>query len=245
MRLFTQKEERDLSLLLSRVPNPASAVSLVALHGLLFGLAITPEAVMPSEWMHAVMGNEEPLFSDRQDAETCLGHLFTAYNRFIHDSNTGKLFFPFDPRELLDEKKHTLVQQWAYGLFLALSLRPDLWGISHEFESMKESDLPEDIREAMASLSIVMSVAFPEKRQEIFSSQPDVYETPEKETTFVLMLPMAIRYLQRYGERLRASRYPAGPSGVKATALGKAKVDRNDPCPCGSGRKYKRCCGST
>src|SRR5262249_48902738 len=24
-----------------------------------------------------------------------------------------------------------------------------------------------------------------------------------------------------------------------------AKVGRNVPCPCGSGRKYKRCCGST
>jgi len=22
------------------------------------------------------------------------------------------------------------------------------------------------------------------------------------------------------------------------------KVGRNDPCPCGSGRKYKRCCGA-
>ncbi|MBA3472767.1 MAG: SEC-C domain-containing protein [Rubrobacter sp.] len=22
------------------------------------------------------------------------------------------------------------------------------------------------------------------------------------------------------------------------------KVGRNDPCPCGSGRKYKKCCGS-
>jgi uncharacterized protein YecA (UPF0149 family) len=21
------------------------------------------------------------------------------------------------------------------------------------------------------------------------------------------------------------------------------KVDRNDPCPCGSGKKYKKCCG--
>ena len=21
------------------------------------------------------------------------------------------------------------------------------------------------------------------------------------------------------------------------------KVGRNDPCPCGSGKKYKRCCG--
>jgi uncharacterized protein YecA (UPF0149 family) len=22
------------------------------------------------------------------------------------------------------------------------------------------------------------------------------------------------------------------------------KVGRNDPCPCGSGKKYKKCCGS-
>jgi uncharacterized protein len=22
-----------------------------------------------------------------------------------------------------------------------------------------------------------------------------------------------------------------------------AKVGRNDPCPCGSGKKYKKCCG--
>ena len=27
---------------------------------------------------------------------------------------------------------------------------------------------------------------------------------------------------------------------VKRTA---PKVGRNDPCPCGSGKKYKRCCG--
>ena len=24
---------------------------------------------------------------------------------------------------------------------------------------------------------------------------------------------------------------------------GVPKIGRNDPCPCGSGRKYKRCCG--
>jgi preprotein translocase subunit SecA len=26
------------------------------------------------------------------------------------------------------------------------------------------------------------------------------------------------------------------------TGGGKKKVGRNDPCPCGSGKKYKRCC---
>ena len=31
---------------------------------------------------------------------------------------------------------------------------------------------------------------------------------------------------------------PAKPVGEK-----KPKIGRNDPCPCGSGKKYKKCCG--
>jgi SEC-C motif-containing protein len=31
-----------------------------------------------------------------------------------------------------------------------------------------------------------------------------------------------------------------GPAPVRSTA---PKVGRNDPCPCGSGKKYKQCCG--
>lgn len=35
-----------------------------------------------------------------------------------------------------------------------------------------------------------------------------------------------------------------GASGEKpAPVRGKKKIGRNDPCPCGSGRKYKNCCG--
>ncbi len=35
----------------------------------------------------------------------------------------------------------------------------------------------------------------------------------------------------------------AGGSAVKKPAVSK-KVGRNDPCPCGSGKKYKKCCGA-
>jgi preprotein translocase subunit SecA len=38
-----------------------------------------------------------------------------------------------------------------------------------------------------------------------------------------------------------ASRQPARPHASPRTATGK-KVGRNDPCPCGSGKKYKKCC---
>ena len=31
----------------------------------------------------------------------------------------------------------------------------------------------------------------------------------------------------------------------KPFVRGKAKVGRNDPCPCGSGKKYKKCCGAS
>ena len=57
---------------------------------------------------------------------------------------------------------------------------------------------------------------------------------------------------ERYRERLRrdkdhqqqlpgADEEPLPPPVEPITA--DAKPKRNDPCPCGSGKKYKQCCG--
>jgi len=40
-----------------------------------------------------------------------------------------------------------------------------------------------------------------------------------------------------------AAQAPQGEMVVKQIKLEKPKVGRNDPCPCGSGKKYKKCCG--
>ncbi|MBN1125894.1 MAG: SEC-C domain-containing protein [Sedimentisphaerales bacterium] len=45
-------------------------------------------------------------------------------------------------------------------------------------------------------------------------------------------------------ERQRAAATaPQGEQKVKPIKLEQPKVGRNDPCPCGSGKKYKKCCG--
>jgi len=45
-------------------------------------------------------------------------------------------------------------------------------------------------------------------------------------------------------ERQRAAaQAPQGEQKVKQIRLEHPKVGRNDPCPCGSGKKYKKCCG--
>jgi hypothetical protein len=61
--------------------------------------------------------------------------------------------------------------------------------------------------------------------------------------------------LRRIAEYVRRGEVPpmpgdaagpsAGPPRAGAPGQGGAdrKVGRNDPCPCGSGKKYKRCCG--
>ncbi len=42
-----------------------------------------------------------------------------------------------------------------------------------------------------------------------------------------------------------AAQAPQGERKVKQIRLETPKVGRNDPCPCGSGKKYKKCCGKT
>jgi len=55
------------------------------------------------------------------------------------------------------------------------------------------------------------------------------------------------RNLQRKKEReLEMLQFAGGEasSAPKTQVIKGAKVGRNDPCPCGSGKKYKKCCGA-
>ena len=55
-------------------------------------------------------------------------------------------------------------------------------------------------------------------------------------------IPVSVR---RIHSHWLSKRTPSGgqvPPAPK-TATGTPKVGRNDPCPCGSGKKYKKCCG--
>lgn len=46
-----------------------------------------------------------------------------------------------------------------------------------------------------------------------------------------------------YREALNAATAAAFPSSESKRSLSRPPVGRNDPCPCGSGKKYKACCG--
>ncbi len=67
-----------------------------------------------------------------------------------------------------------------------------------------------------------------------------------REDTVRLMLTVRISTEQGAPKREQVAKpvEPAGDGTVKKQPVKKAqKVGRNDPCPCGSGKKYKKCCG--
>jgi preprotein translocase subunit SecA len=57
-----------------------------------------------------------------------------------------------------------------------------------------------------------------------------------------VIFPLGDEKGRSLGERPSAGDDPLRVSSLQATA-GRQKVGRNDPCPCGSGKKFKRCCG--
>jgi preprotein translocase subunit SecA len=56
--------------------------------------------------------------------------------------------------------------------------------------------------------------------------------------------PARPRNLRESGPEKEPAQQTRGQRQPVGAAVG-AKVGRNDPCPCGSGRKYKKCCGRT
>ncbi|HET6428755.1 MAG TPA: SEC-C metal-binding domain-containing protein, partial [Phycisphaerae bacterium] len=53
----------------------------------------------------------------------------------------------------------------------------------------------------------------------------------------------ALPELRRIGEAIQQGRPPAPAPPPATQAAPAGPVARNAPCPCGSGRKYKQCCG--
>ena len=69
----------------------------------------------------------------------------------------------------------------------------------------------------------------------------------ESVSTSVFGAPRSAAPTQARGGNGRA-RQPARVGGddvIKTVRRDEPKVGRNDPCPCGSGKKYKKCHGAT
>jgi uncharacterized protein len=201
-----------------------TALSLQAMDGYLTAAAIGPELVMPSEWMSGLWGDEVPVFADGAQAQTMLSAIMARYNEILHQLDRSPpdfrpLYLPRDPSE---RPQTALVAQWANGFWRGMLLRGEAW---HALV------VDRDARNLLAPI-----VCFAEDR----TGRRLLRDTRGEDDHLLLsacdLIPDVMPAIREYWRRRAGA--PAGPRRSD-------RPGRNEPCPCGSGRKYKRCCGAS
>jgi hypothetical protein len=101
-----------------------------------------------------------------------------------------------------------------------------------------------DPRRAEEILTRALRVSGLRDRVEVLQRLSDLYQDTGQEKKRREILRQLQLITSRSGPR---GVPPEADSAVRQNAagpvVGKRKIGRNDPCPCGSGKKYKRCCG--
>jgi uncharacterized protein len=185
------------------------------LDGFLTGIAIGPEAVMPSEWLPHVWGGEEPVFDDPVQASAILGTIMGGYNGILREIEAGA----FGPLFWENADGTVIAADWAEGFMNAVALRPDAW------EPLMRSK-----RHGRLLLPI-LALCGDEHGDSALGLDPDEEDRVMAEAAE--FIPVCVTEIAAYWRKRRPALAP-----LKADQTG-----RNDPCPCGSGRKYKVCCG--
>ncbi|MDB5709286.1 MAG: hypothetical protein JWL96_1356 [Sphingomonas bacterium] len=203
------------------------AMGLSEFDGFCAGLLVCPDLITPAEWLERVWGEEEdsePPFDDLADARKLIAMLTDHYNDVamtLH-RRQGDYAAIYDVDVRHDE---TLWEIWVGGFTAAIELRPESW-------TVMARDFDEDTAAAFSCMVALIEIArgesdFPAKTiEEMTQSAPG-------------LIPGLVETL--YDARLALDQGPLATPVVGPVSRG--KTGRNEPCPCGSGKKYKKCCG--
>lgn len=208
-----------------------SSMSFREVEGLLFSIWGSPQPVPPTRWLKIIFG-DSPEFQDEQlekNVHRCLFNLMDTIERDI------EMKLDVLPKECHAEKPEgeafEQLQLWSRGFTEGNALLVNFWEEVFSHKAMKE------LEESWTACTILLSVwANPERLLER-AGQPG---GPNIEK-MLSAVPSVVRELSSIipGVRTRWKAVLETPEPVSVN-----KVGRNDPCPCGSGKKYKKCCGA-
>jgi len=231
MKPFTQNEpltDAELDRLGDFLKNckGGGAMNVEALDGFFAALIAGPEAVMPSEYYREVFGGEISdtcEFTSLDEANEILGLMMRHWNEIAGTLFKGEVYVPL---LLEDEDGIAWGNDWAHGFMRGIEMRHDGW-----------AELVDDEEHGGCLIPMMMLChehdPDPEMRPEPIS--------PEKREEVIVLMAAGLLGVYRYFREHREVYTDTTFSSKRRRDVSKA--GRNDPCPCGSEKKYKRCCG--
>ena len=207
--------------------SPPDSMMLSDLDGFLTGIAVGPELVMPSEWLPLVFGGDAPEFADEAEAKAILGVIMGRYNEILRQVADDDL----EPVFWADRDGMLIAADWAEGFLQAIMLRADDW--EQLLKSKRDGQL----------LVPILALCGDENGDSLLGIPPNEEDLiMEEAAEFIPACVAAIAsYWREKGPKQVSMPFTARPLSHPSHAS--SNVGRNDPCPCGSSKKFKKCCG--
>jgi uncharacterized protein len=178
---------------------------------------------MPSEYNRELFGGEVPEFSSLEEARDILGLLMRHWNIIAGTLLKGEIHVPLI---FEDEKGELQSNDWARGFMRGMQMRHEGW-----------VELVND--EEHGGCLIPMMMLYHEHDEDP-EMRPKPISTEQREEVIAGLAAGLLRAYKYFREQRQTY---AGTDFRHEPRRNGSKVGRNDPCPCGSGKKYKKCCG--
>jgi uncharacterized protein len=268
---LTDAELEELDQLLADTPKPLSPLDVVLLDGYLCAVLVQPRLVPVAEWLPPIFDTDGRAWSVLDDPaaqertrriENLAQRRLAAINELLAEEAWFDPVIPSsdEPRDglpndgagtgepqppatdLTADQIRSALAPWASGFEYGLAVIPDL---ADHLEALEHN--------GPASAGSAGAVADPQAASlalaRVLRSLPPVndeqaaviaeLDQAQPLTTLDNAIDDLVGGVADLWDLTREARYRVAPR-----RLDTPKVGRNDPCPCGSGRKYKRCHGA-
>jgi uncharacterized protein len=230
-----------------------------AVDGLLSSVVVAPELIPPSEWMPLILGENPNPWSTPEEAEVFTDLVMRLYNHIVERvvpepdaSAMPFIAFPEDFDELDAEGiaaiDFPLGGNWAVGFMIGVGLCGEKW------DALASAD--EDIRDDFSMIVALLpedpegddDAKFDDSEQgsALRWSADEAEPDDDDEAPRALDMSERLEIISDLAAALHhMNRVRLASLNSKEPLRREMKIGRNDPCPCGSGEKFKKCHGAS
>jgi yecA family protein len=241
---MNKADTRLLAEFLESPDRPDGTLRFHELQGFLFAIASSPETIPPSEWL-PLIGNDADLdFANQNEAQQILGLVMTLFNQVntsvLDRSNTLPPGCAFAKDILKNFDDDSSISQWSRGFSSGHNWLAEVW------DGFLFGELDEECGATVMVLSFFESkrlanAYFKDMKPRKHKTGDESFENFAK--TMREMFPDALASYSNIGRSIFEAVLEYGTAGREPVES--TKIGRNEPCPCGSGKKYTKCCGGS
>lgn len=230
---LTDEEIKELDQFLLDAEGIEESMDISTLDGFLTAMVCGPKNIMPSEWTRwvwdMVNGEDAPEFKDQAEAQRILGLMMRHLNDIAHTLHQAPDHYePLLMENPNDGDPIPIMDEWCCGFMKGVGLDSEGW-------------LP-----VLAGKPAWMSTIILYGTEEGWETLKTKNLSLDKHKALASGLADTVRKIHAlwFEERRQQMAADATPEVVRREPVrNPAKIGRNDPCPCGSGRKFKQCHG--